>query len=80
MNTQTQEDVRRLFAGIRRAPGGYSSYAPHKPLLLLMALARIQHGQPARFAFSEVEDELKDLLTEFGPSNAPRPGICLSDC
>ena len=72
MNNQTEEEVRRLFAGIRRAPGGDASYAPHKPLLLLMALARIQHGQPARFSFSEVEDELKQLLTEFGPSNAPK--------
>ena len=72
MNTQAAEEVRRLFAGIRRAPGGESRYAPHKPLLLLMALARIQQGQPARFSFAEIEDELKTLLTEFGPSNAPK--------
>jgi putative restriction endonuclease len=72
MNTQTAEEIRRLFAGIRRAPGSESRYAPHKPLLLLMALARIQQGQPARFSFTEIEDELKTLLTEFGPSNAPK--------
>ena len=72
MNTQTAEEIRSLFAGIRRAPGSESRYAPHKPLLLLMALARIQQGQPARFSFTEIEDELKTLLTEFGPSNAPK--------
>lgn len=72
MNTQAAEEVRRLFAGIRRAPGSESTYAPHKPLLLLMALARIQRGQLARFSFAEIDDELKILLTEFGRSNASK--------
>lgn len=68
MNSQ---EVRQLFEGIRRAPGRQSSYSPHKPLLLLMALARVQRGSPRLFSFSEVEPELKQLLTEFGPSSAP---------
>jgi putative restriction endonuclease len=72
MSTQSAEEIRRLFAGIRRASGSESRYAPHKPLHLLMALARIQQGQPAQFSFTEIEDEFKTLLTEFGPPNSPK--------
>jgi putative restriction endonuclease len=42
--------------------------APHKPLLLLIYLARLSNGQTSPLAFSEVEEKLKDLLQEFGPS------------
>src|SRR5262245_33175915 len=41
--------------------------APHKPLLLLMALARLQRGESSRVAFKEIEDPLKRLLIDFGP-------------
>lgn len=71
MNPLSADQIRQLFTGIRRAPGRDARYAPHKPLLLLMALGRIQQGQPARFTFAEIESALKQLLTEFGPSNAP---------
>jgi len=36
-----------------------------------MALARVQQGQTGYFTFTEIESNLKLLLTEFGPSNAP---------
>lgn len=36
-----------------------------------MALARVQQGQIGHFTFAEIESDLKQLLTEFGPSNAP---------
>jgi putative restriction endonuclease len=42
--------------------------APHKPLLLLIYLARLSNGQTSPLAFSQVEEKLKDLLQEFGPS------------
>lgn len=71
MKTLNAEQIRQLFKGIRRAPGREARYAPHKPLLLLMALARIQQGQIGHFTFAEIEPDLKQLLTEFGPSNAP---------
>lgn len=71
MKALSADQIRQLFHGIRRAPGPDARYAPHKPLLLLMALARIQQGQQGRFAFTEIESDLKQLLTEFGPSNAP---------
>ncbi|PTL55564.1 phosphorothioated DNA-binding restriction endonuclease [Paraconexibacter algicola] len=44
--------------------------APHKPLLLLYALARVQAGEPRLVAFAEAEGPLQELLDGFGP---PRP-------
>lgn len=40
--------------------------APHKPLLLLLALGRLSRGE-ATLPFSECEPQLTDLLREFGP-------------
>lgn len=71
MKALSAEQIRQLFNGIRRAPGRDARYAPHKPLLLLMALARVQQGQTGQFPFTEIESSLKQLLTAFGPSNAP---------
>lgn len=42
--------------------------APHKPLLLLMALSRIQRGEERLVAFSDLEYDLRALLEAFGPS------------
>lgn len=42
--------------------------APHKPLLLLLALGRIQRGQDRFVPFAAVEDDLRSLLRDFGPS------------
>jgi putative restriction endonuclease len=44
--------------------------APHKPLLLLLALARLNTGQPRLIAFDEIEKKLTTLLEDFGPSRA----------
>ena len=41
--------------------------APHKPLLILVALARIQAGYPRMTPFIELEQPLRDLLRDFGP-------------
>jgi len=41
--------------------------APHKPLLILLALANLQAGKPRLAPFSEIEEKLKNLLVEFGP-------------
>src|SRR4051812_26224906 len=40
--------------------------APHKPLLILYALGRWQHGKP-EVSYREAEPELTALLREFGP-------------
>ncbi|WP_309087883.1 phosphorothioated DNA-binding restriction endonuclease [Domibacillus sp.] len=48
--------------------------APHKPLVLLFALGKIQNEQMQAFRFEEVEDSLEKLLIDFGPprkSNHP---------
>ncbi|MEV7287712.1 phosphorothioated DNA-binding restriction endonuclease [Streptomyces sp. NPDC093252] len=44
--------------------------APHKPLLLLYALARFREDAGAGLRYGAVEDDLRRLLAEFGP---PRP-------
>lgn len=64
--------LRQCFDQLRRAPSAQGAYAPHKPLLLLLALARLQQGHTGLFPFTEVEESLRQLLTEFGPSNAPK--------
>ena len=40
--------------------------APHKPLLILLALGRFTRGETS-LPFTELEPELRDLLREFGP-------------
>lgn len=41
--------------------------APHKPLLVLFALGRLQRGEERLVAFSSVEESMSNLLQEFGP-------------
>jgi putative restriction endonuclease len=41
--------------------------APHKPLLLLLILARIQRGEEDPVEYGEVEEPLRELLQEYGP-------------
>lgn len=41
--------------------------APHKPLLLLYALARLTRGEPRLVSYAEAEEDLRRLLIEFGP-------------
>jgi len=45
--------------------------APHKPLLLLMALGRLARGDD-RLGFAECEGELRDLIRDFGPGHTRR--------
>lgn len=42
--------------------------APHKPLLLLLVLARAQQKGENTFSFEEIDEPLRDLLVEFGPA------------
>jgi putative restriction endonuclease len=69
--TPTADHLLDAFAHLRRARRG-DAYAPHKPLLLLWALARLQRGEPERVAFTEAEGALKHLLERFGPSGASK--------
>ncbi len=45
--------------------------APHKPLLLLLALGRVSRGEDRLMEFSAIESDLRELLEEFGPPSAP---------
>ena len=47
--------------------------APHKPLLLLYALGRLQRTGSASMTFVDAEPDLKRLLEEFGPPRPPHP-------
>jgi putative restriction endonuclease len=40
--------------------------APHKPLLVLYALAELERGE-RWVSFREVDEKLQSLLVEFGP-------------
>lgn len=41
--------------------------APHKPLLLLLALGEIQRGNAGFIHYTSIEPKLKELLHDFGP-------------
>jgi putative restriction endonuclease len=41
--------------------------APHKPLLLLLALAACSRGEPRLMLYAEIDKPLQELLREFGP-------------
>ena len=50
--------------------------APHKPLLVLYALARIQSGADRLIPFDRLEGPLERLLQEFGPPRkSPHPEL-----
>jgi len=47
--------------------------APHKPLMLLYALAAVQRGEPRLIPFDRIEEQVGDLLRDFGPPRTTRP-------
>ena len=50
-----------------REPGHTGRRAPHKPLLLLHALARLHNDRTSRVRYEDLAPRLSSLLTEFGP-------------
>ena len=67
--SSTKQDVLQAFERIRVFQRG-EQRAVHKPLLILLALARTAHGEPRMTRFEDIEEPFKQLLTEFGPSSA----------
>jgi len=61
------EQIKKLFSQINVWKRG-SERAPHKPLLLLYALAKCSRGAEPHITYREVDTELRKLLVEFGPS------------
>lgn len=72
--TMTRDDFLRRVAGINvwKRDG---ERAPHKPLLLLLALGRVQRGERRLAGYGdEIADDLKSLLRRFGPPRSvPHP-------
>ena len=63
--------VLQAFENVRRAQRE-GKYSPHKPLLILLALARVQRGEARLTEFSTIDAQMRSLLTEFGPSGAAK--------
>lgn len=65
----TETQVLQAFERIRVWQQG-DRRAPHKPLLILLALGRLQRGEPPVVEFSQIDKPLKDLIDQFGPSGS----------
>jgi putative restriction endonuclease len=65
----TSEEILRAFDSIRVWRQG-DRRAPHKPLLILMALGSLARGETGSVEFAEIEGKLGRLLSEFGPAGS----------
>ncbi len=63
---QTAPDVLGRFAALRQHQRG-GQRSPHKPLLVLLALRRLDDSGSSALPWSACEDQLADLIAEFGP-------------
>lgn len=71
MNALSRDEVLRRFASMKQAPRPDGGRAPHKPLLALYLLGRIQQergGGPLVVPYANAEPVVSGLITEFGPS------------
>lgn len=57
--------------GIYVSPSGHR--AVHKPLLVLLMLARVQRMHSARATFNDIEEPLERLIAEFGRTSEQKP-------
>jgi putative restriction endonuclease len=71
MTMSTPQEVLQAFERIRVFQRG-DQRAIHKPLLILLALARLSRGESRLAAFTDVDKPLKQLLAEFAPTNADK--------
>ncbi|MBJ6610750.1 MAG: hypothetical protein JG718_10360 [Candidatus Thiothrix moscowensis] len=71
-SSMTPEALVNHFASINVWTQG-DRRAPHKPLLLLLALARVQQGKSRLMSFTEIEVLLEKVITAFGPNRPPHP-------
>lgn len=67
----TRDELLSAFDRIRIWQRG-DQRAVHKPLLVLFALARLSRGEAPMVEFAQIEDALKKLLEEFGPSGCEK--------
>ena len=66
--TGTGDVVTRLSSFRQYQRGGRR--APHKPLLMLLALGRLATHGTSRLPWSRAEEELGRLIAEFGPASS----------
>lgn len=67
MSSSCPEALLREFEGLRVFTDPKGRRAPHKPLLILLALARLQAGDSADITFEEIQEPLARLLELYGP-------------
>ncbi len=60
------------FAGMRQWRRG-KERAPHKPLLVLLALGDLHRGHGRLHSFVDIDERLGKLLRRFGPPTKPSP-------
>ncbi|OPX83534.1 MAG: hypothetical protein A4E53_04619 [Pelotomaculum sp. PtaB.Bin104] len=60
------EELKNIFSNIVTWKRG-GERAPHKPLLLLYVLGRLDRKEPRFISYEDVKENLKHLLVEFGP-------------
>lgn len=68
---KTAAQVLEAFDRIRRAQKA-GAYAPHKPLLILLALTRVQRDEPRLVEFGALDAPMRALLSEFGPGGSAK--------
>lgn len=66
----TNQEILKLFRDIRVWQQG-DKRAPHKPLLLLLAISKVLDGEDTLTEYSAIDAPLKSLLQKFGPSSGP---------
>lgn len=65
----TRDEIIQAFDRMRVWQRG-DQRAPHKPLLVLFALAKVSAGDTAMIDWNDAEPRLKALLEEFGPDGS----------
>ena len=68
----TREALLEAFAGVRTF-AKKTQRAPHKHLLLLIALARVQRGEPRWIPYPVVLADLGELLARYSPFGRRTP-------
>ncbi len=69
----TREDIIKKFKSLKVWKRG-NKVAPHKPLLVLYAIGKLQRGESQLIPYTEIADKLTELLSEFGTGQSkPRP-------
>lgn len=67
-----REELLEKLASLRMAPRGGGERYPHKPLLLLWLLGRMQQQGTTACTYEEAEAPVSRLLDDFGPPSAKK--------